>query len=194
MSEQSVTSTHALKTWPAFFEAVLCEDKRHELRKWDREFSVGDVLRLREWDPDHRSPELELFLAIPEEDRDDAEDPRYTGRDVFVKVTYVTPRGVFGMPEHLCVMSIARLASTDMGRRHSSTKRMAAVVEPILVQPILVQPIIAGPLPRGHPAMLNEAQILCTCRHARIFHRDNENECTMCDECLHFDPPRENEP
>lgn len=192
-----MTSTHALKTWPLFFKAVLSEDKRHELRKWDREFSVGDVLRLREWDPDHQSPELEIYLAIPEEDRDDAEDPRYTGRDVFVKVTYVTPRGVFGMPEHLCVMSIARLASTDMGRRHSSTKRMAAVVEPIMpsaIAPSMITPSGFTPPTPPAPSVLSEAQLLCVCRHARIFHRDNENECTMCDDCLHFDPAWRNEP
>lgn len=129
-----MTSTHTLKTWPVFFEAILSEQKRHELRKWDREFSVGDVLRLREWDPEHQSPELELFLAIPESDRDEAEDPRFTGRDVFVKVTYVTPRGAFGLPEDLCVMSVQRWASTDMGRKHSSTKRMAAATAPIVTE------------------------------------------------------------
>lgn len=173
-----MTSTHALKTWPSFFQAILAEDKLHEIRKWDREFGVGDVLLLREWDPDHQSPELEIFLAIPEEDRDDAEDPRYTGRDVFVKVTYVTPRGVFGMPDDLCVMSVRRLASTDMGRKHSSTKRMAAVDVPIVADPVTI-------LTAGHE--------LCTCGHSAEFHRDMgrasplRDQCTLCDDCLIFE-------
>lgn len=42
---------HELKTWPAFFWPVVHGDKTFELRKNDRDFQVGDVLVLREWDP-----------------------------------------------------------------------------------------------------------------------------------------------
>lgn len=42
---------HDLKSWPEFFEPVLAGKKTFELRKDDRHFKVGDVLWLREWEP-----------------------------------------------------------------------------------------------------------------------------------------------
>ena len=62
--------THELKCWPTFFQAILDGRKRHDLRRVDdRDFQVGDQLRLREFDPN---------LAD------------YTGREQFVVVTYLT--------------------------------------------------------------------------------------------------------
>lgn len=42
---------HLLKTWPEFFEALVSGAKQFEIRKDDRGYRVGDVLRLREWNP-----------------------------------------------------------------------------------------------------------------------------------------------
>ena len=42
---------HDLKTWSPFYAAVASGAKTFELRKDDRNYSVGDVLLLREWDP-----------------------------------------------------------------------------------------------------------------------------------------------
>lgn len=39
-------TTHTLKTHPAPFQAVLDGSKRHEIRKADRPFAVGDVLEM----------------------------------------------------------------------------------------------------------------------------------------------------
>ncbi len=44
-------STHALKTWPEYYQAVINGDKTFELRKADRDYKVGDRLLLQEWDP-----------------------------------------------------------------------------------------------------------------------------------------------
>lgn len=42
---------HELKTVPEYWQAVYDNKKNFEVRKDDREFSVGDTLILREWNP-----------------------------------------------------------------------------------------------------------------------------------------------
>lgn len=44
-------TTHELKTWPHFFEDLQGDCKTFELRKNDRDFQVGDLLILEEYDP-----------------------------------------------------------------------------------------------------------------------------------------------
>lgn len=43
---------HELKCWPSYFQQVACGSKPFELRHDDRPFTVGDELKLCEWDPD----------------------------------------------------------------------------------------------------------------------------------------------
>lgn len=61
-------STHELKSWPDFFEAILNGSKAFELRVNDRDYAVGDLLWLKEWD--------DLLQ-------------QYTGRQCFRRVTYI---------------------------------------------------------------------------------------------------------
>lgn len=82
--------THVLKTWPAPFAAVLNGSKRHEIRVDDRGYAVGDILHLREWEPN-------AYLG------------RLTGREIKVLVTYLTPGGQWGLPTNTCVMSISEI-------------------------------------------------------------------------------------
>lgn len=77
--------THVLKTWPKPFSAILTFHKRHEVRRADRDFQVGDLLHLREYNP---------------------ETQQYTGRECSCRVNYITRPGTFGLPADLCVMSI----------------------------------------------------------------------------------------
>lgn len=46
------TKTHELKCWPAYFADVATGRKSFEVRKNDRDYRLGDVLLLREFDPD----------------------------------------------------------------------------------------------------------------------------------------------
>jgi hypothetical protein len=43
---------HHLRCWPAYFADVRRGDKPFEIRRADRDFQVGDVVLLEEWDPD----------------------------------------------------------------------------------------------------------------------------------------------
>jgi hypothetical protein len=80
---------HDLKCWPEYFTAIADGPKRFELRENDRGFQVGDLLRLREWDP------------ICDGDR------RYTGREITVRVLYVFDgKGVPGLVDGYVIMSI----------------------------------------------------------------------------------------
>ncbi len=78
-------SVHELKTWPGPFQAVWEKRKPYEVRKADRDFMVGDHLLLMEWLPDEK---------------------RFTGREVFARVTYMTAGGEWGLPAGLCVLGI----------------------------------------------------------------------------------------
>jgi hypothetical protein len=42
---------HEVKSWNQFFSEIVAGRKRHELRRNDRGYRVGDTLLLREFDP-----------------------------------------------------------------------------------------------------------------------------------------------
>jgi len=63
------TIEHKVKSWPSFFEATLAGVKTHDVRMNDRDYQVGDTLRLMEFDPEKR---------------------QYTGRELCVRITYIT--------------------------------------------------------------------------------------------------------
>lgn len=107
---------HELKIWPEFFKAVVDGRKRHELRKWDRPFCVGDLILLKEWDPEQFSA-LCLVAGITREPKEDepgswtvarakATDLAYTGQSICARITYITKPGTWGLPEDVCVLSI----------------------------------------------------------------------------------------
>lgn len=76
---------HDLKTWSQFFREVMIGHKRFEIRKDDRNFQVGDVLCLREWDP------------VKQE---------YTGSYLRAPITYKLSGGQFGLETGYCILSL----------------------------------------------------------------------------------------
>lgn len=90
-------TVHKLKLFPEYFDAVVNGIKTFEIRKNDRDYKVGDTLRLYEFDPKE-----EEFRAkssrLPET------------RTCDVAVTYIITHEDFpdGIPEDYCVMGIRR--------------------------------------------------------------------------------------
>lgn len=90
---------HELKTWPEPFARIDAGVKTYEVRKSDRDFQVGDTLRLREWDPKPGPSRLVTPASGP--------PPRgYTGNELYVRVVHITMPGQWGLPADVCVMGI----------------------------------------------------------------------------------------
>lgn len=45
-------AVHELKCWPKYFAAIRAGEKNFEIRRNDRDFQVGDMLVLQEFDPE----------------------------------------------------------------------------------------------------------------------------------------------
>lgn len=84
---------HRLKCWPQFFAEVWKDDKRHEVRRNDRQFDVGQTVELLEYLPGQKI---------------------YTGRSLLVVITSITHPGPVGgnarLPEGICVFSFRELS------------------------------------------------------------------------------------
>ena len=95
-------TVHLLKCWPAPFAALRSGAKKHEVRKDDRAFAVGDVLRLDEWRP-RREPN---FYDGQYQEVFQADRGEYTGERLWMRVTYKSEAGTWGLPANLCVLSV----------------------------------------------------------------------------------------
>ncbi len=78
--------THRLKCHPSVFRSIAAKVKTWDFRKNDRDYDVGDVLVLREYDPGPCGD--------------------YSGSVIETTVTYIMHGGRFGIPEGYCIMSI----------------------------------------------------------------------------------------
>jgi hypothetical protein len=75
---------HELKILPEYYNAVRFGDKRFEIRKNDRDYHTGDILRLKEWD-----------------------GKQYTGEELDAVVRYIYHgTDEYGLAEGYCIMSI----------------------------------------------------------------------------------------
>ena len=75
---------HELKIIPVWYRDVASGDKNFEIRKNGRDFKVGDVLLLKEWD-----------------------DGRYTGRELLREITYIYQgNGTYGLSDEYCILGM----------------------------------------------------------------------------------------
>ena len=86
---------HTLKTWTEPFEFVWDGRKPYEIRNDDRNFQVGDIVKLAEWDKD-------------------AEE--FTDRFIEGPITYLTRGPDWGIPKGLVVFAFERRRWGSCGR------------------------------------------------------------------------------
>lgn len=94
MTNFTPPAAHEIKAWPKYFFQMVMEHKKFELRKNDRNYKVGDILYIREWNPDNQ---------------------QYTGNALHAVIKYVlTGTDAFGLPwgeggyilrEDFCILS-----------------------------------------------------------------------------------------
>ena len=77
---------HELKIMPKYFQAVWDDVKRFEIRKNDRDYQVGDILVLKEWD-----------------------GKAFTGSAIAVVVTYIYDGNIGGLQDNYCILSIKHI-------------------------------------------------------------------------------------
>lgn len=80
---------HELKILPEYFDAVRCGDKRFEIRKNDRNFHSGDILRLKEWNGE-----------------------KFTGEEIDVLVRWILLDWQDALKPGYCIMSIDTMMVT----------------------------------------------------------------------------------
>lgn len=76
---------HTLKTWPKYLDLIGTGEKTFEVRRNDRNFQIGDILHLVEF-------EIGKHIESP--------------RQIIAKVSYIMPGGRFGLDKDFCVMAI----------------------------------------------------------------------------------------
>lgn len=79
-----IKPTHEIKVLPEYFNELVDGNKKFEIRENDRDYKVGDIVYLREWD-----------------------DDKFTGNALIVKITYILTAEQFseGLQRGYCVWS-----------------------------------------------------------------------------------------
>lgn len=95
---------HELKIWPQFYQAVADGSKTFEIRKNDRGFQKGDIVFLKEYDPELLNRPSKKYQAIVKGKYIDSEILKFT-------IGYVLP-----IENERVVFSLLNLESPDAGK------------------------------------------------------------------------------
>lgn len=99
---------HELKTWPPYYQAVEEGRKPFEARKADRPFAVGDVLILKEFDPERG----------------------YSGRELRRRVTYMLADPTFVRPGFV-ILGLGRLEEAEPGSMAEKIRAAIAALQEV---------------------------------------------------------------
>lgn len=83
---------HELKTWIQYFTEVWNKNKPFEVRKNDRNYEVGDTLKLLEYDHENNI---------------------FTGRYIFASISYILHGGAFGVESGFCVLGLQDVSNYE---------------------------------------------------------------------------------
>lgn len=91
---------HTLKVAPEFWEALESGIKTFEVRfAGDRDFRVGDLLRLREFDGAAPTPEGQKWTT----------EVGYSGRETYRRITYILTGEQWGLRREYVALAIERI-------------------------------------------------------------------------------------
>lgn len=96
---------HDLKAEPRFFRALCDGTKTFEVRRDDRAYAEGDVLRIHEWDPTDSTRCKDLRCPV--------RPPR---RTVTFFVSYLLPGGQFGIERGHVVLGLRPAVLGDVAK------------------------------------------------------------------------------
>lgn len=168
MKLRSTGRTHELKAWPVYFDAILSGAKTFELRRDDRPggFRVGDVLRLREWQPHakiYTGRELERTAAYVLRAAEAAQLAIVPDR--FLDGSCAPPAmplgegwAIIGLVD-ISRLSFAPLLSDGGRSMFSSTNRKEVRIVDVVPETIDAEPLhdllslVSGEIPRGLPSL-----------------------------------------
>lgn len=91
---------HHLKTYPECFQVAIDGLKLFELRKNDRDFQIGDLLILEEWQPP------KYFSEMGGDGPGQQTQGFYTGRRATFSVKYIFQGGKWGLDHAYVIMAI----------------------------------------------------------------------------------------